>query len=52
MEDETMERLGLIEENSWENEEQEKKMTFKRIQQIKGRAWDRVSEKQNMGDNQ
>lgn len=41
MESESMERLGFIDENSWESEEQEKKMTFSRIQDFKEKAWKR-----------
>ena len=41
MESETMEKLGFVEINSWENEEQEKKMTFQKIQDFKKKAWSR-----------
>lgn len=48
MEDESMEKLGFNDQNSWENEEQEKQITFDRIKTFKDRAWERThAKKQN-----
>ena len=43
MENEDMEKLGFTDENSWENEEKERHMTFQKIQMLKQKAWDRVN---------
>ncbi len=45
MEDESMEKLGFNDQNSWENEEQEKQMTFDKIKMFKDRALARTHAK-------
>ena len=39
MEDEDMEKLGFLKENSWETEEAEKKFLFNQINLMKQQAW-------------
>lgn len=58
MEPEDMKKLGFLEENSWESEEQEKNVLFKRINEQKQKAWEaalrsaETSRKQGSGNPQ
>lgn len=40
MEQEDMEKLGFLQQNSWETEEAEKKFLFESIQKMKKDAWE------------
>lgn len=40
-----MNKLGFVEENSWETEEAEKKHLFAQIQNVKKKAWEAALEK-------
>ena len=48
MEKQDFESLGFTQDLDWDTEEQERKKTFERIEQIKRRAQQRVSEKFNI----
>ena len=48
MEKQDMETLGFTQDLDWNTEEEERKKTFERIEQIKKRAQQRVSEKYNI----
>ncbi len=52
MEAESMDRLGFVDDNSWENEEQEKEMTFKKIQAFKQRAFERTMQQKKFEKDQ
>lgn len=39
MEKEEIKTLGYLDENSWENEDQEKKFLFEKIQKMKEESW-------------
>lgn len=40
MEHEEMDKLGFVQENSWESEAAEKKFLFEKIQKMKKEAWE------------
>ena len=48
MEKTDMESLGFTEDLEWETEEEERKKTFDRIEQLKRRAATRIAEKYNL----
>lgn len=46
MEQEEMNKLGFVNENSWESEAAQKKFLFNSIQKLKKEAWQTVLERQ------
>lgn len=46
MQHEQMNKLGFLQENSWETEEAEKKFLFESIQRMKKEAWQAALERE------